>query len=283
MANTPSTDGFQWDDQKVRDFIEFGRRQHHISDIDYLGMDIEKFKAQASSGGASGKDWEIIQMISGYGILFDLKPNGKFASTEWPTEEFRLKEDLLENKYGKKYSIHSVRRISDQEVFSVGDEIGWGIVGNFKTTLLSFRINNEREGRLEFEYPIQGCGNVFCDFLDAIKLHKKASIPEPKKPLLITDDNIELYNNSDEIWLVYEDFSIYKATVGHRASRPALKLYSTEQAAQEYILLNKPVLNLQDVKTCFEEIIYKIQWSDSAFFNKIAEVVQTKIKEGRDK
>lgn len=39
-----SNDTFKWDDNTVKEFINFCRRSHSISDIDYLGMDIEKFK-----------------------------------------------------------------------------------------------------------------------------------------------------------------------------------------------------------------------------------------------
>lgn len=68
------------------------------------------------------------------------------------------------------YEIFSVKRISDGEVFTVGDEISWGIHESFVTKLLAFKIE---DGRLKFDDSKRGEHLGWADFLNVFKLHKK--------------------------------------------------------------------------------------------------------------
>lgn len=47
-----------WNDELVREFIQFGRRRHHISDQDIVVMDIEDFKK--SKQVSNKEDYQII-------------------------------------------------------------------------------------------------------------------------------------------------------------------------------------------------------------------------------
>jgi len=67
--------------------------------------------------------------------------------------------------------IHSVRRESDKEIFSIGDKITWGCTGIYETTLTGFVI---KDGRLKFND--EKANGRMCDFLNAIDLRK---LPTP--------------------------------------------------------------------------------------------------------
>lgn len=112
-------------------------------------------------------DWEILKCRNDIFGVHDFVSEGNN-----PTPCFNKKNPC---------EIFSVRRVRDGEVFSIGDKVGWGEVGNYKTNLTSFRIE---KGRLEFGYDgSDGKSNYFCDFEQAVILHKKLppSTPAPLK------------------------------------------------------------------------------------------------------
>lgn len=129
------------------------------------------------------KDWEILSVKSFNGGIarktlrhFDNQRGNKGSEYRfvWDDEPdgFGYYENFILGSDTN--SIHSVRRISDGEVFTVGDEIGWGELGDFRTKLVEFRITKER---LEIGYNIPGILNaIFVDFEEAVRLHKKAPI-----------------------------------------------------------------------------------------------------------
>lgn len=128
----------KWTD---KDMIEFAKRCY-ASTLENGHLVLESTLASFKAGSPSGRDWEIVRMVSSMvtpDVYFDLLPNGKFVSTKWPGEEFDLKEHLLENKIGKKYSIHSVKNLTTGEIFSVGDEL-IHVDGSYKTKIVDFVI-----------------------------------------------------------------------------------------------------------------------------------------------
>lgn len=149
--------------------------------------------------------------------------------------------------------IHSVRRESDQEIFAIGDKISWGETGIYEVTLTEFII---RQGRLKFYYNrLSGEGSP-CDFLDAVRLHK---IPTPTQPvvedkpiLFTTEDGVEI-KEGNLFWYtnihVWEVLSIAANnwSVNYVIVVNKYKTFSTKEAAEQYILENKPCLSLNDL------------------------------------
>jgi len=188
-----------------------------------------------------GKEYELVPKSEGkrdWGIL-SLKD-----SVDGRVYPFTIMPD-------NRFSINSVRRLSDGEVFTVGDKIGWGEIGNYETTLLSFRIIN---GRLEFEYPAAKNYITFCDFEQAIRLHKKAPSPSvEREPLFITEDGVGLFNPEDTVYSVIPkgDWNLYTQPLRDTQTKGSnLKHFSTPAARQDYVIINKPCLSLNDVERC---------------------------------
>jgi hypothetical protein len=101
---------FVWTDELVREFIEYGRRLMHISDLDYLGMDMDKFKASKQPK----PEWEILKGQSDARGVHTWRKIDEANEHPCPLSACR---------------IYSVRRLSDGEVFTSGDIVA--IEGTF--------------------------------------------------------------------------------------------------------------------------------------------------------
>lgn len=124
------------------------------------------------------KGWEIVSYKGkSTGLIYTLINN------EWTPQSGYV--PFLNNKEGIEKSgceIHSVRRTSDNEVFTVGDKIGWGTDGSYETTLTGFEI---QDGRLKFNDERRSDHLKFTDFLNAVRLHKKPSTDNPNKTVIV--------------------------------------------------------------------------------------------------
>lgn len=74
------------------------------------------------------KEWEILEFKYADGSFFKLKDNGLYSMHD--TFEYSL--DHMLNRVGINYNIHKVKRLSDGEIFEVGDETDMGPIESFK-------------------------------------------------------------------------------------------------------------------------------------------------------
>ena len=135
------------------------------------------------------------------------------------------------------YDIHSVKRLSDGEVFTVGDRInhyGEYAKNEFSTKTYTLKeIYFIEENKLTFYV-----GKSFN--LGAISASKY------KLPLFTTEDGVDIFKNT-KFW--YIDNFIIKTYITREFSEieSSYKTFSTEEKAEEYILLNKPCICLKDL------------------------------------
>ena len=69
---------------------------------------------------------------------------------------------------------------------------------------------------------------------------------EEKKPLLITEDGVEIFEG-DRFIMVGDDFIKHKRTAFNLPYTEDYKKFKHESNADEYILWNKPLLSLQEI------------------------------------
>lgn len=125
--------------------------------------------------------------------------------------------------------IHSVKRLSDSEVFTVGDNTNAGII---KSIFVS-------GSTLEFEV------NGSCFLNGLVKF---------KKPLLITEDGVDIFEG-DEFYMYTTPFNdknktnVYKQVANYHYNKCTQKTFSTKEAAEEYVLMNKPCLSINDIES----------------------------------
>lgn len=99
-----------------------------------------------------------------------------------------------------------------------------------------------------------------------------------KEILFTTSDNVAIYEDSDA-WVVSNSFDIHCVCAcksWYEKTKQHFKAYfSTQQAAKEYILLNKPVICLQDIYDHFKKYM---GYGDGVAINKLKELAKSKIQ-----
>lgn len=153
--------------------------------------------------------------------------------------------------------IHSVRRLSDGEVFTVGDNIRLNPVGTPVYTIKQIYMLDDS---IIFEHDV---GSIFLK--NAIK----------SKVLFRTEDGVDIFEK-DRPWYVSKDkFKITGTAdlimnINFHPSKNYL-YFSTKEAAEEYILMNKSCLSVKDILKRFNG-----RWSE-ANDTTLKELVKSKI------
>lgn len=148
-------------------------------------------------------------------------------------------------------TIHSVKRLSDGEVFTVGDlvdtkgsdedvfdeDVRWrGLIDEMvvEGDKLYFQIRRPDERTWAISKTIE-------------------NIKHAKKPLFTTEDGVEI-SKGDSVWSVNINDWCYRGGFSaddswnqKQAKFNGYLYFSTEEKAQEYILMNKPMLSLNDL------------------------------------
>ena len=190
------------------------------------------------------KDYEILSYITIESELIKYK-------------DLDINDDLNCDKYLK---IHSVKRLSDGEVFTIGDKI----FPNNK--IYKFELKNDIlkiwHCDISFSTPIiEGPsgqpGN--CSWIEGINNIKKS-----KQPLFTTEDGVDIFEG-DNLYSIdnmlnikkhllfnarYDDNTLLNNRIFFNSD---YKHFSTKEKAEEYILYNKPLLTLKDI----EELLCK--------------------------
>lgn len=210
---------FVWTDALVKEFAEVYRFSSSRTGI-------EQFKKL--KGIPKEKDYEVIEMVS-ENRLSTYDDGNKMTYSDSHTW---VKYFLAANVGWK---IHSVKRLSDGEVFTIGDEVIWNLPereGEKPFVLTSFEINEMWKTQKR----------MFCNDrnIDICYLKKV----KERKPLFTTNDGKEIFEG-DKYWWVDTEFvvdTIDNACETSGAGGNGRNTYfSTEQRAKEYQLMNKPI------------------------------------------
>lgn len=179
-------------------------------------------------------EWEILSIKVSGGFIATLREDNTYVYKHSSGSGGGQLKDLLE--IGS--TIHSIRRTLDNEVFTVGDKVSYQS-GSDGLTIESFKYTS---------------GKVFVKFIAVPNSYDDWLSPNFHKlsPLFTTKDGVDMYEG-DEYWYLGEQTNPWTA-LSHRTTSKEVGLcaighvqFSTEEAAEEYILMNKPVLSVQDV------------------------------------
>lgn len=145
-------------------------------------------------------------------------------------EYSQIKPDVLDSIIFQLYDIYQVKRLSDGEVFTVGDRVTAGFIKKFwlQANNLIVTVNT---GTHDLQISLKN-------------LIKK------EKPLFTTEDGVDIFEG-DKFYTVrtsdfklLQPYTVYSDDVVH---------FSTKEAAEEYILMNKPCLSINDVSSILQE------------------------------
>jgi len=158
--------------------------------------------------------------------IFVKQSNGDYKWSNVTITEKFIDNNLWNNQNGG-YVIHSVKRLSDGEMFTLGDFV------YEKTNVCTthWKIT-------EFSLKDTRC------FTCGVNIN---NIEQEKKPLLVTEDGKEIFED-DYFWHVDKYYEIGRGICTHAHTKlPNFKDFSTKEAAEKYIDENKPKYSKKDV------------------------------------
>ena len=182
--------------------------------------------------------------------LDEVENNPEFWE-EIKEKEWEITSQVLEVRaaflYG--YTIKSVKRLSDNEIFSVGDK-----VDNVYNTIIGFEITNDNNIRVKLKRNDSEV--VVGLLLNSLKI---------RKYLFKTEDDVEIFDGDNfyligkEFTLKYWDFKTHNY-IGNEIYLKDKVKFSNEKSAQYYIDLNKPQYSLKEI----EEAMYAVGFNTSS-------------------
>lgn len=219
------------------------------------------------------KDYEILEFYKD-GFAYKICKDGNLL---FKCEEYK---NININSHGchwtkaseKGYKIHSVKRLLDGKIFTIGD----------KVTSLS------EKGKIE-EFRIFGNNEIgyFLEIVFEYKLYYKCvttinQIQHVKQPLFTTEDGVDVFEGDEYYFTNIVKFNLdepYSNILNKKANTGDVeaeknypntwKNFSTKQAAEEWIIMNKPCLSYND-------IISNITWLDNSK-KLLKEIVKSKL------
>lgn len=132
------------------------------------------------------------------------------------------------------YTIHSVKRLSDGEVFTVGDKIKL-ITGHNNRIIAQIVV-------IENEIRFNNTNNGEIDLDKAIKI---------KSPLFTTEDGVDVFEG-DYVYSI-GDFIIFNYLVKENNTIPLIS-FSTKEKAEQYILMNNPQISLKTISDTLKKL-----------------------------
>ena len=198
--------------------------------------------------------WELV-VEKNYEILSVITNNNKFIEKVY-------NQDATIEPYWK---IHSVKRLSDGEIFTIGDEIIYNEIFPTKLKIKSIQLFN---------------GEILIHKDCTMNTNKLSEIQHYKEPLFTTEDGVDIFKG-DKYWKVNNDLNLsnrQKATGSTSDLNPA-KYFSTKEKAEEYILMNKPVLSLKDVANIYPGINKSHPDKPSSQSERLKNLVKSKIQQ----
>jgi len=153
--------------------------------------------------------------------------------------------DLLNYLIKGNYKILSIKRLIDGKIFTVGDKVKYN--GNPPNPIREIKNFYIKDERLLFNWIDDKYQSGYCFNL----LNKYDHL---KQPLFTTEDGIDIYKG-DKFWFVNNiyngHYNLCTATAGKNKVESTkvegILDFSTKEAAEEYILMNKPCLSLKEV------------------------------------
>lgn len=206
------------------------------------------------------KDYEILSFkadCSGITLL-ELHDDQKYAykkGSNYQNKGFLTENQCLKDSY---YSIYSVKRLSDGEIFTIGD--------NLDRECIKYNLDRNQNKisliKIVTNPPSQVIANITDKFQTKDLLmfstlghntNLNVLLKDAKKlktPLFITEDSVDIFEGDcfigiDKYWNVY-NCNTSSQVVKNNAENWIY--YSTKEKAEEYIIMNKPCLNIRELQ-----------------------------------
>lgn len=181
------------------------------------------------------KEWEILSFRDNYNYIYPVM-NGRVG----PFSNNCSVENALNENYPAKYTIYSVKRLSDGEVFTIGEKIQYN---DFFQVITSFKLNS-----------------VYVDDITACYSNNYRTCPLSllkkyieRQPLFTTEDGVEIFKD-DWYYTVdtsnHQEFKLmgpHQATGERYGLEHQLKTFKSKSRAVDNYIMNKPCLTIMEV------------------------------------
>ena len=221
-------------------------------------------------------DYDILSFIridstcvpkDGIGTLFELQNDGLFRTIHKHSSHTKIQ--MLEGTHSVKtgfFSIHSVKRLSDGEIFTIGDKIAQHKYLDHTGEIKSFSLKGNA---------------IIVNYRGVDYLQHISKI---KTPLFTTEDGVEIFKGDKYFYIVTSQYAmghewrvfshIADGNTNAIAVKPPLGgiQFSIPEKAEEYIINNKPYLSIVELQKWFSE--YGIQLTG---LDRLREIVKSKL------
>ena len=214
------------------------------------------------------KDYEILSFIG----INTIK--GTLFTKEQCGHEF---EEYLKNSHKTLVTIHSVKRLSDGEIFTIGDRISF-ISNNPCSEIANIESFYVKNDYLMTQTVSSNIGNYL------------STIQKVKQPLFKTEDGVDIFEGDAYHAVNTTFFNKYGSQKAFDKKSPDLipfwqsngsvcKYFSIKEKAEEYILMNKPCLSVNDLTTliCITNVYKTTKSYETKLCNSILELAKLKI------
>lgn len=185
------------------------------------------------------KDYEVLKLKAGENLF--AKYRDFSGSTRWlrkdaPASEGTYFDLQVGGTYGaQKLEIYSVKRLSDGEIFKIGDEV--------------VNLVNRRMKIVKLYPTDNGEVALKTDWTSSFTLNKIRKAPPA---LFTTEDAVEIFEG-DEVYMVStigEGWQVHKSYGRPEIANPPIyfKYFSTKEKAEEFVLYNKPMFNIKEIR-----------------------------------
>jgi hypothetical protein len=220
--STENNKDFQWNDEAAKAFAKFAKKRSEEFPIELWDNEVLYMFKQ---------HWE--KRRTAYEILsfHDLLNRSKVSHNKLQVQYYLERPNS--------YKIHSVRRMTDGEVFELGDEVEWSYCkGPHKIAEFDFPPE-----RIPFVHGKEPCGFSF-PFLE---MKKVINLPTPK-PLFTTEDGVDIYEETVTLHGINTETWIPGRLHFSRIFQdPEWKWFAIPYNRDRYILMNKPLLSINEV------------------------------------
>ena len=226
-----------WEEvDEIPEYVKFRKRIYnkdwtpHVYCI--INDDLQPFKSICAISTkeeyeAQFKEYEILSFEGDTGKFATLCPDNFYRYTPYNNRDFTLAK-MLELASVGTVRIHSVKRLSDGEVFTVGDKLH-----KHGATIKKFIVMNDF-----LQIISDATHGVVTNNLGWRLENLQKAI---RYPLFITEDDVVIYEeNKKSCWIMDTDFNL------HPYPYIGFKTFSTKQKAEEYIAKNKVLFVTED-------------------------------------
>jgi hypothetical protein len=182
------------------------------------------------------KDYEILTLTNSGGI----QPNIPFDFIGNLYEDEINKGNIPDHLH-----IHSIKRKSDGEVFSIGDKVALKSSINYHLTAM--KLTDDKLSIYVNGKVVPTKDNNSGGFGANLERLIKA-----KTPLFITEDSVEIFEGDGVHWVRIDTLKyLYKTeiVVNHKfiLESGQYKIFSSEEKAKEFVVLKEPKYSLEDM------------------------------------